>query len=162
MSFAEAPLRNLQLRARIDSASGVFSVSRQVRRTEPRLLRRGFFVERIFSALRTVVPVPTLSREEPVMRTLLLSATTMMLLGLAYGASPASAAPVHPVQIAAPDSGIAQVRTTKRRKAVRSRTRRGTARATTGTTGGNVEQPSRAVPQSGKGGAGGAGGGGAQ
>src|SRR4051812_18875693 len=93
------------------------------------LVRRGFFVERIFSAPRTVVPVPTLSREEPVMRTLLLSATTMMLLGLAYGASPASAAPVHPVQIAAPDSGIAQVRTTKRRKAVRSRTTRGTARS---------------------------------
>jgi hypothetical protein len=93
------------------------------------------------------------------MRTLLLSATTMTLLGLAYGASPASAAPVYPVQIAAPDSGIAQVRTTKRKKAVRSRT---TVRGTTGATGGNVEQPSRAVPQSGRGGAGGAGGGGAQ
>jgi len=103
------------------------------------------------------------------MRTLLLSATAMALLGLAYGASPASAGPVHPVQIAAPDSGIAQVRTTKRKKAVRSRTTRRTVRGTTGTTGGaaattggNVEQPSRAVPQSGRGGAGGAGGGGAQ
>src|SRR5215207_3554550 len=127
-----------------------------------RVCHRPFCSTCIFSALRTVVPVPTPSREEPVMRTLLLSATAMALLGLAYSASPASAAPVYPVQIAAPDSGIAQVRTTKRRKAVRSRTTRGTARATTGTTGGNVEQPSRAVPQSGKGGAGGAGGGGAQ
>ena len=103
------------------------------------------------------------------MRILLLSATAMALLGLAYSASPASAAPVYPVQIAAPDSGLEQVRTTKRKKAVRSRTTRRTVRGTTGTTGGaaattggNVEQPSRAVPQSGRGGAGGAGGGGAQ
>ncbi len=102
------------------------------------------------------------------MRTILLSATAAALLGLAYGASPASAAPTHPAQIAAPDSGIEQARTMKRKKVVRSRATRATARATTGrtmpattgTTGGNIEQPSRAVPQTGKGGGGGAGGGG--
>ncbi len=92
------------------------------------------------------------------MKTILLSGAAVALLGLAYGASPATAAPVHPAQVAAPDSGIEQARTMKRKKVVRSRATRGTARATTGgtmrattgTTGGNVEQPSRAVPQTGK------------
>ena len=108
------------------------------------------------------------------MRNLLLSATAAALLGLAYGASPASAVPAHPVQIAAPDSGIEKARTTKRKKVVRSRAKRGTATTTTGTTGGatgvtggtagatggNVGQPSRAVPQT-RGSGPGAGGGGA-
>ncbi len=102
------------------------------------------------------------------MKTILLSAAAAALLGLAYGASLASAAPAHPAQVAAPDSGIEQARTTKRKKVVRSRATRGTARVTTGgtmrgttgATGGNVEQPSRAAPQTGKGGGGGVGGGG--
>jgi hypothetical protein len=94
------------------------------------------------------------------MKTIMLSATAGALLGLAYGASPAPAASAHPAQIAAPDSGIEQVRTTKRKKVVRSRSTRGTARTTTGgaagTTGGGGGVGGAAGTTGGGGGVGGA------
>lgn len=48
------------------------------------------------------------------MKKLILTAAAAALLGLAHGAAPASAAPVGPAQIAAPDSAVAQVRMSRR------------------------------------------------
>jgi hypothetical protein len=92
------------------------------------------------------------------MRKVLVAAFGAALFGLAYGVSPTSAAPVGPTQVAVPDSGMEQARTVRRKKVKRRAMRRGgVARSSTGT---NVSQPERAVPQTGPGGGGGGGGGG--
>ena len=86
------------------------------------------------------------------MRKVLLVALGATLFGLAYGVTPTSAAPVGPTQVAAPDSGIEQARTVRRKKVKRRAMRRGgVVRSSTGT---NVSQPERTVPQTGPGGGG--------
>jgi hypothetical protein len=92
------------------------------------------------------------------MRNLLLAAFGAALLGLSSSASPTSAAPAGPASVTAPDGGVTQARTMRRKKMTRRSMRRG--RATQGSVGGNAEQPARRAPLTGRGGTGGAGGGG--
>jgi hypothetical protein len=96
------------------------------------------------------------------MKKLLFASFAAALLGLAYSASPTSAAPAGPAQVASPDSGVEQARMMKKKRMTRRKMRRGGMAPMRSSTGSNVSMPGRRVPQTGTGGAGGAGGGGAE
>ena len=92
------------------------------------------------------------------MRKLLFASAATFLLSFGYGVGTTSAAPMSPASVVAPDSGIAQARMHRKRMMRKRGMRRsmmrrgGVARSSTGT---NVSQPARMVPQTGPGGGGG-------
>jgi hypothetical protein len=80
------------------------------------------------------------------MRKFLLPLAASALMGLGFAAAPASAAPTSGVQIATPETGVSEVRTTRHRMHKRH-TRSGMASRSRPSQAGNARDPNRPLMQ---------------